>query len=102
MRIALIFGWAIPGTVEAALERSRAALAALEARLAEAAAAGEQWLASRTAPTIADVAVFPYVALAETSSKGALSLAGFPGVCAWLRRVRALPGFVAQDGIYIG
>lgn len=48
------------------------------------------------------MAVFPYVALAETLSKGALSLAGFPGVCAWLRRVRALPGFVAQDGIYIG
>ena len=102
VRIALIFGWAIPGTVDEALARSRAVLAALEARLAEGAAAGEQWVASRDAPTVADVAVFPYVALAETSSKGALALSAFPAVCAWIRRVRALPGFVAQDGIFLG
>lgn len=101
-RIAIIFGWTIPGSVEDALARSRATLATLEARLAEGAAAGEQWVASKDAPTIADVAVFPYVALAETSSKGALSLAAYPGVCAWMRRVRALPGFVAQEGIYLG
>jgi glutathione S-transferase len=102
VRIALIFGWAIPGTVDEALTRSRAVLAALEARLAEGAAAGELWVASRDAPTIADVAVFPYVALAETSSKGALELGAYPAVCAWVRRVRALPGFVAQDGIFLG
>ena len=102
VRIALIFDWKIPGTVDDALARSRATLAALEARLAEGAAAGELWVASREAPTIADVAVFPYVALAETSSKGALSLGAYPSVVAWIRRVRALPGFVAQDGIYLG
>ena len=46
--------------------------------------------------------MFPYVALAETSSKGALALSAYPEVCAWIRRVRAQPGFVAQDGIYLG
>ena len=46
------FGWAIPGTVDEALARSRAVLAFLEARLAKGAAAGEQWVASRDAPTV--------------------------------------------------
>lgn len=77
-------------------------LASLEARLAEGAAAGEQWVASRDAPTVADVAVFPYVALAETSSKGAPTLGAFPAVCAWIRPMRALPGFGRAGRIFLG
>lgn len=96
------FGWAIPGTVDEALARSRAVLASLEARLAEGAAAGEQWAASSAAPTAADVAVFPHVALAETSSKGAPALGAYPAVCAWIRPVRTLPGFGCAGRIFLG
>ena len=77
-------------------------LAALEARLAEGAAAGEQWAASHDAPTVAVVAAFPYVALAETSSKGALALGAYPAVCAWIRPVHALPGFGRAGRIFLG
>ncbi|EDY39363.1 glutathione S-transferase protein [Cyanobium sp. PCC 7001] len=42
-------------------------------------------------PTIADVAVFPYVALAPD---GMIDLAPYPHVLAWLERVRQLPGYV--------
>ena len=99
-RIALIFGWVIPGTIDEALARSRRTLASLEARINENTAVGELWLASAAAPTIADVSVFPYVSMAESSSKGALGLAAYPGICVWMRRMRALPGFVAQEGIF--
>jgi len=34
--------------------------------LTEGAGRGEQWLASSDKPTIADIAVFPYVAMAES------------------------------------
>ncbi|MEM6433512.1 MAG: glutathione S-transferase [Cyanobacteria bacterium P01_D01_bin.115] len=42
-------------------------------------------------PTIADVAVFPYVSLAPD---GQVDLSPYPHVWAWLERVRQLPGFV--------
>ncbi|MEL6401714.1 MAG: glutathione S-transferase [Cyanobacteria bacterium J06626_4] len=42
-------------------------------------------------PTIADVAVFPYVSLAPD---GKVDLSPYPHVLAWLERVRQLPGFV--------
>ncbi|MGD1944645.1 MAG: glutathione S-transferase family protein [Leptolyngbyaceae cyanobacterium] len=42
-------------------------------------------------PTIADVAVFPYVSLAPD---GQVDLSPYPHVLAWLERVRQLPGFV--------
>jgi glutathione S-transferase len=47
-------------------------------------------------PTIADVAVFPYVALAPD---GQISLDGYPQVLAWIDRVKHLPGFVGMTGI---
>ncbi|MEM1292449.1 MAG: glutathione S-transferase [Cyanobacteria bacterium P01_H01_bin.162] len=42
-------------------------------------------------PTIADVAVFPYVSLAPD---GQVDLSPYPHVLTWLERVRQLPGFV--------
>jgi glutathione S-transferase len=47
-------------------------------------------------PTIADVAVFPYVALA---GDGQISLDGYPHVLAWIERIKHLPGFVGMAGI---
>lgn len=47
-------------------------------------------------PTIADVAVFPYVALAPD---GKISLDNYPNVLAWIDRVKHLHGFVGMIGI---
>jgi glutathione S-transferase len=42
-------------------------------------------------PTIADIAVFPYIALAPD---GNINLSTYPHILAWLDRVRQLPGYV--------
>ncbi|HEY9887466.1 MAG TPA: glutathione S-transferase [Candidatus Obscuribacterales bacterium] len=47
-------------------------------------------------PTIADVAVFPYVALAPD---GKIDLTPYPHVLAWIDRVKHLPGFIPMAGI---
>ncbi|CAA9305772.1 Glutathione S-transferase, unnamed subgroup [uncultured Coleofasciculus sp.] len=57
--------------------------------------ADRQWLELERA-TIADVAVFPYVALAND---GKISLDNYPNVLAWIDRVKHLPGFVGMIGI---
>lgn len=56
---------------------------------------GRDWLVGDR-PTLADVAVFPYVALAP---EGKLPLDGYPGIQAWIARIKALPGFVGMPGI---
>lgn len=53
------------------------------------------WLALER-PTIADCAVFPYVALAP---EGGVSLADFPNIQQWIARIKALPGFLPMPGI---
>ena len=67
-----------------------AGLKVLEQRLAE-----HPWLAAGK-PTIADVACMPYAAL---SYMGDIPLDDYPAVRAWIDRVRALPGFIAMEGI---
>ena len=47
-------------------------------------------------PTIADIAVFPYIALAPD---GQISLDGYSYVLAWIDRVKQLPGFVGMRSI---
>jgi glutathione S-transferase len=47
-------------------------------------------------PTIADVAVFPYVALARD---GKINLDSYPHVLAWIDRVKQLPGYIPMNGI---
>lgn len=47
-------------------------------------------------PTIADVAVFPYVALAPD---GKISLDNYPHILAWIDRIQHFPGFVGMIGI---
>lgn len=61
----------------------------------------DQHLSTRTwlefeRPTIADVAVFPYVALAPD---GKIDLTPYPNVSAWIERVKHLSGFVGMVGI---
>ncbi len=67
------------------IAKAHALLAKMDAHLA-----GRDWLAA-AAPTLADVALYAYVARAP---EGNVDLAGYPAVRAWLRRVEALPRFV--------
>jgi len=47
-------------------------------------------------PTIADIAVFPYVTLAPD---GEISLDSYPHVRNWIERVKHLPGFIGMRSI---
>lgn len=66
------------------IARAHVLLTRLEAELA-----GREWLAADR-PTIADVAIYSYVARAP---EGNVDLAGYPLVRAFLRRIEALRGF---------
>jgi glutathione S-transferase len=79
-----------PGDLDAAHAQAAAALCVLEGRLAQA-----DWLTDG-GPTVADVACFPYVALAH---QGRVDLAPYPGVQRWVARVKALPRFVGMPGV---
>lgn len=72
------------------LRRAARILPLLDAHLAR-----HAWLALER-PTIADCAVFPYVALAP---EGGISLADFPNIRQWTARIKELPGFVPMPGI---
>jgi glutathione S-transferase len=50
-------------------------------------------------PTIADIAVFPYVALARD---GKIDLDVYPHVLTWIERVKQLPGYVPMIGLSKG
>lgn len=79
-----------PGNLDEAQELGRKGLGVLEQRLAT-----HPWLALDRL-TIADIACFPYVALAP---EGEISLDGNPAVRGWIDRIKALPGFVAMPGV---
>lgn len=53
--------------------------------------AGKQWIIGSAKPTIADVALYSYIARAP---EGNVDLAPYDHVGAWLKRVENLPGFV--------
>ena len=70
---------------EEVIAKAHALLQKLETRLAN-----RDWLVGDT-PTIADVAMYSYVARAP---EGNVDLSGYPAVKAHLARIEALPGFV--------
>jgi glutathione S-transferase len=84
------------GDLETLQSQGIAALRALEAALFEQRLRGMSFLAADR-PTIADVACFPYVALAPD---GSISLDTFPAIRIWMRAIRALPGFIEMPGIH--
>jgi glutathione S-transferase len=53
------------------------------------------WLALGR-PTIADIACYPYSALAE---EGEMSLVPFAALAAWFERIKALEGYVSMAGL---
>jgi glutathione S-transferase len=79
-----------PGNLEECRAYGRTALAVLQGRLAN-----HPWLALERM-TIADIACFPYVALAPDAD---IALDDYPGVLAWIGRLQAQPGFIPLPAI---
>lgn len=75
------------------IARAHLILGRIEAELA-----GRQWIAADR-PTIADVALYSYIARAP---EGNVDRAAYSNVNAWLKRMEALPGFVAFQKTAIG
>ncbi|QEY62328.1 glutathione S-transferase family protein [Metapseudomonas lalkuanensis] len=82
-RVGLKFGR--PVDLDDAQARGRQVLELVNAHLAD-----HTWLVGEQ-PTIADVAVYPYLAMAD---EGGLDLTPYPHLHAWFARIRALPGYV--------
>ncbi|MDF5722814.1 MAG: glutathione S-transferase [Rhizonema sp. PD37] len=59
--------------------------------------ANREWL-ELNRPTIADIAAFPYIALAP---EGKISLDNYSNILAWIERIKKLPGFVGMPGIEV-
>lgn len=74
--------------------RAHAVLAVIEAELE-----GRDWIASVSKPSIADIALYSYIARAP---EGNVDLSGYPEVKAWLARIEALPGFVPFQQTPVG
>lgn len=80
----------IPLDITLARQRSTQLLSVVDQHLTQ-----NDWLAVGH-PTIADLACFPYAALAP---EGAVPLAEFPAVVRWIERIKAWPSFVSMPGI---
>jgi len=79
-----------PARLDEARIRGQRSLEILDAHLGQ-----QPWLAGDR-PTIADIANFPYVALAPM---GDIPLSPYPAVEAWIARFKALPRFVTIAGL---
>jgi glutathione S-transferase len=77
------------GDLATAQHQAGIALQTLEWRLSK-----HSWLVG-TRPTIADIACFPYVALAE---EGHVSVTHYPGIERWLSAIESLDNFVPMIG----
>lgn len=75
------------------IARAHAILKTIDAELA-----GRDWIAADR-PTIADVALYSYI---DRAPEGNVDLSGYGNVNAWLRRIEALPGFVAFGKTPVG
>lgn len=83
--------------IDACRAGARAVFRVLDDHLAERTAEGLRWVASAPEATIADLACFPYVALA---GEGGISLDEFPALRNWVWDFRHLPGFIGMSGIF--
>lgn len=84
-----------PGDFELQVLKGRAALRVLDDHLTDRAIAGKLWV-SGDRPSIADVALFPYVALSHDCGIGHED---YPAIALWQRRFRQLEGFVSMPGV---
>ncbi len=75
------------------IKRAHGILALIEAELAS-----RQWIAADR-PTIADVALYSYIAAAP---EGNVDTSGYSSISGWLKRIEALPGFFAFQQYPVG
>jgi len=89
-RLVTLFGAAL--NADEAIKRAHAILTLIETELK-----GRQWIAADQ-PTIADVALYSYIAAAP---EGNVDISGYANINAWLKRIEALPGFFpfAQNAV---
>ena len=90
-RLVALFGAKF--NAEEVIARAHAILALIDAELE-----GRRWIAAPQ-PTIADVALYSYIARAP---EGNVDLSAYRNVRAWLGRIEALPGFVAFQKSPVG
>src|SRR3569832_2103455 len=83
------------GDLAAAVRKGRSALRVLEDALTERSLSGSDWLVGDRA-SIADIAVFPAVALSHDSGVGHED---YPAINLWQRRMRKLRGIVGMPGV---
>lgn len=84
-----------PGDLAPATTAARRAIRTVEDHLTDQQIAGIDWIAGPTV-TLADVALFPWVALSHDAGIGHED---FPAISLWHRRVRALKDFISMPGI---
>jgi len=83
-RLITLFG--APLHADEVIGRAHAILTQIEAQLD-----GRDWIIGGAQPTIADVALYSYIANAP---EGNVDLGGYPRILAWLGRIEGLDGFV--------
>ncbi|OUC13088.1 MAG: glutathione S-transferase [Alkalinema sp. CACIAM 70d] len=89
-RLYHLFGTGTNINIERATQKANLILSQLDQHLQT-----HTWL-EFDRPTIGDVAVFPYVALAHD---GKIDLDAFPNVLNWIDRVKQLPGYIPMAGL---
>jgi glutathione S-transferase len=89
-RLYHLFGAGTNINIDRANQKSTFILGQLEQHLAQ-----RHWL-EMSKPTIADIAVFPYVTLSKDAN---ISLDAYPALLAWIDRVKNLSGYVPMDGV---
>jgi glutathione S-transferase len=89
-RLYYLFGAGTNINIERATQKSTFILTQLDQHLSD-----RTWL-EFDHPTIADVAIYPYIALAQD---GKIDLDAYPNVLSWIERVKQLPGYIPMTGI---
>ena len=89
-RLYYLFGAGTKINIERATQKSEFILTQLDQHLSD-----RIWL-EFDHPTIADVAIYPYIALARD---GKIDLDAYPQVLNWIERVKQLPGYIPMTGI---
>src|SRR5690606_36510456 len=82
---------------KACLERAHQQLRVLDDHLWLREKAGGRFICDADHPTIADIACFPYVVLAD---EGGVSLMDYPAVRRWTDAVKRIPGFIVMAGVF--
>jgi glutathione S-transferase len=89
-RLFYLFGAGTKINIERATEKSHFILKQLDLHLST-----RSWLECDR-PTIADIAIYPYIALARD---GKIELDTYPNVLSWIERIKQLSGYIPMVGV---